>query len=504
MYVPYGKQAGFQTGGSSESLLPSSGAELTEQAVIQQRRTGAVASGILGGSVQLRPSGDGDAAHDGAAVASGIVGWGGSGHAATARVVQQRAVIQHKGSSAAGDAYEHAHEADGGAVPVPGDMSGTSSTGMPRIVQHKMETAFDADFCDVSIHAGSRDATAMGALAYTQGSDIHFAPGQYNPHSHAGQELLGHELAHVVQQREGRVAATSTIQGKGLNDSPTLEHEADVQGALAAQGAPATAAASHTAAGGGGALQRKPVQAKAARGAVQRRTGGVIQRVGGPIMGPVAGQLCVVSNVANAGLTAGHAWLSYTPVGGRETTFGTFPPGSGGAFGMNRNRELYGYNPNARRCADIDEEEEAALHAFIDNNSAWSFINNCASMAGRGWQKVTGENLPYASNGIPNPSALGAAIKAAGPEYKRKQRGPKKTARAARAARKRADQASASAHDMVEGSAIASSAGFNALGQTPEGSSFSVGMVLGPLLLARRLFGRQPVAAQQGQREHQE
>ena len=45
----------------------------------------------------------------------------------------------------------------------------------------------------------------IGAQAYTTGSDIHFAPGQYDPHSPAGQEVLGHELWHVVQQKEGRV-----------------------------------------------------------------------------------------------------------------------------------------------------------------------------------------------------------------------------------------------------------------------------------------------------------
>ena len=43
------------------------------------------------------------------------------------------------------------------------------------------------------------------ALAYTQGTDIHFAPGQFEPDTSAGQQLLGHELTHVIQQAEGRV-----------------------------------------------------------------------------------------------------------------------------------------------------------------------------------------------------------------------------------------------------------------------------------------------------------
>ncbi|MCP5053627.1 MAG: DUF4157 domain-containing protein [bacterium] len=83
------------------------------------------------------------------------------------------------------------------------------------------------DFSDVNIHTNSSKAPAIGAIAYTQGNDIHFAPGAYNPNSSAGKQLLGHELAHVVQQREGRVQPTTTVNGLPVNDSPTLEKEAD-------------------------------------------------------------------------------------------------------------------------------------------------------------------------------------------------------------------------------------------------------------------------------------
>jgi len=80
----------------------------------------------------------------------------------------------------------------------------SSGSPLPGPVRHKMETAFGADFSAVRIHQGQQ-ATMIGAQAYTTGSDIHFAPGQYDPHSSAGQQLLGHELWHVVQQKEGRV-----------------------------------------------------------------------------------------------------------------------------------------------------------------------------------------------------------------------------------------------------------------------------------------------------------
>ncbi|MFN6945977.1 MAG: DUF4157 domain-containing protein, partial [Cytophagaceae bacterium] len=102
-------------------------------------------------------------------------------------------------------------------------------------VQAKMESSFGADFSNVNIHVGEQ-ASSVGALAYAQGNDIHFAPGQYNPETQSGQELLGHELTHVVQQRQGRVQATTQAKGLAVNDDPALEHEADVMGKKAAGG----------------------------------------------------------------------------------------------------------------------------------------------------------------------------------------------------------------------------------------------------------------------------
>ena len=115
---------------------------------------------------------------------------------------------------------------------------GVPGRAMPGVVQAKMERSFGADFSAVRIHEGPQ-AQAAGAHAYTQGTDIHFAPGRYDPHGERGQELLGHELAHVVQQSRGRVHATVQAKGLPINDDAGLEHEADEQGARAARGEPA-------------------------------------------------------------------------------------------------------------------------------------------------------------------------------------------------------------------------------------------------------------------------
>ncbi len=106
---------------------------------------------------------------------------------------------------------------------------------LPNLVQSKMEGAMGADFSGVNIHTESQNATNVGALAYAQGNDVHFAPGQYDPQSSSGQELIGHELAHVVQQREGRVQPTTQAKGVPVNDDKGLEAEADDMGRKAAQ-----------------------------------------------------------------------------------------------------------------------------------------------------------------------------------------------------------------------------------------------------------------------------
>lgn len=115
------------------------------------------------------------------------------------------------------------------------DLFPSAITQNSQDVMAKMEASFGTTFSNVNIHKDSSKATDNNALAFAQGNDIHFAPGKYNPNSQEGQELLGHELAHVVQQRNGQVKPTAHLDdGTLVNDDPKLEKEADVLGAKAA------------------------------------------------------------------------------------------------------------------------------------------------------------------------------------------------------------------------------------------------------------------------------
>jgi hypothetical protein len=66
-----------------------------------------------------------------------------------------------------------------------------------------MEPRLGHDFGRVRVHddaQAAESAKALNALAYTVGHNIVFGAMQYSPETTAGQKLLAHELAHVVQQ----------------------------------------------------------------------------------------------------------------------------------------------------------------------------------------------------------------------------------------------------------------------------------------------------------------
>lgn len=106
----------------------------------------------------------------------------------------------------------------------------SDSKGLPSPLLGKMNHSFGTDFSTVNIHRNSSQASQMKAQAFTKGNDVHFAPGKYQPESLQGQELIGHELAHVVQQRVGGL-------GSGIgNLGGFSESQADWAGARAAAG----------------------------------------------------------------------------------------------------------------------------------------------------------------------------------------------------------------------------------------------------------------------------
>lgn len=110
---------------------------------------------------------------------------------------------------------------------VQGKFESSNNTGLPDGLKTNIESLSGYSMNDVKVHYNSPKPAQMKALAYTQGTDIHVAPGQ--------EKHLGHEAWHVVQQKQGRVQPTTQMKGVNINDNASLEREADVMGTKATQ-----------------------------------------------------------------------------------------------------------------------------------------------------------------------------------------------------------------------------------------------------------------------------
>ena len=74
---------------------------------------------------------------------------------------------------------------------------------LPQESRDFFEPRFGYDFRQVRVHTESRaaeTARSVNAKAYTVNRNIVFGAGQYSPSTNSGQQLLAHELTHVVQQ----------------------------------------------------------------------------------------------------------------------------------------------------------------------------------------------------------------------------------------------------------------------------------------------------------------
>jgi hypothetical protein len=119
----------------------------------------------------------------------------------------------------------------GSPVPMPGHLG--AGERLPADVRGYFEPRFGADLSDVRLHrdaAGESAAEAAGAHAFTIGRHIAFNAGRFAPATTSGRRLLGHELAHVVQQSRGGAAP-------GEHSGSAVESDARQAGQATAAGA---------------------------------------------------------------------------------------------------------------------------------------------------------------------------------------------------------------------------------------------------------------------------
>jgi LysM repeat protein len=114
------------------------------------------------------------------------------------------------------------------------DPAGAGPTAGKRTATERLRSpSAPAAPLGVTVHQDGQ-AEALGTRAFARGEHLHLAAGTLTPGSPTAHAVLAHELGHVEQQREGRVAATEWHGGVAVNRDPALEADADRRGAAIA------------------------------------------------------------------------------------------------------------------------------------------------------------------------------------------------------------------------------------------------------------------------------
>jgi len=113
-------------------------------------------------------------------------------------------------------------------------MPSTLTMSLPKAIEARATRFFGCAFDQVSVHVNRRPG-ALGALAFTNGEDIWMDPLVASLPLERQWQVFGHELTHIVQQRQGRVfsAGPGCLQ---VHDRQALEREADYHAELFANG----------------------------------------------------------------------------------------------------------------------------------------------------------------------------------------------------------------------------------------------------------------------------
>lgn len=148
------------------------------------------------------------------------------------------------------------------------------------------ESRFNRDFSHVRVHSDGETAAfadSINARAFTLGSHIGFASGQYVPETQPGRRLLAHELTHVVQQGgAGNIAPGVPLKLEKRNS--TLESQARNVSQYVAQG---------------GVAHSASAQAPANSNTVYRADTDAVDRVGALGITPATGIQFFPTNVTD-------------------------------------------------------------------------------------------------------------------------------------------------------------------------------------------------------------
>ncbi|MCA9985316.1 MAG: DUF4157 domain-containing protein, partial [Anaerolineales bacterium] len=155
------------------------------------------------------------------------------GNSYVQRVSRHSSAANHSaGKSSAPSVQRSDDVAEGGDISedLESRIQGSKGSGhaLPDDLRGQMEGQLGAGFGDVTLHTDNEaDALnrSLKAEAFTVGSDIYFRKDTYNPGSPQGQQLLAHELTHVVQQGASQPQPEGSPGGAAPTGAPSSESE---------------------------------------------------------------------------------------------------------------------------------------------------------------------------------------------------------------------------------------------------------------------------------------
>ena len=119
--------------------------------------------------------------------------------------------------------------AQGDAPPIVHEVLNSSGQSLDSATRGFMEPRFGHDFSRVRVHsdaAAQQSAHDVNAKAYTVQNNIVFAAGQLAPGTREGQQLMAHELAHVVQQNSAPAVVRRGPHDPDKPSSPAADRAA--------------------------------------------------------------------------------------------------------------------------------------------------------------------------------------------------------------------------------------------------------------------------------------
>ena len=127
--------------------------------------------------------------------------------------ISRKAVVGHTGGAVDTDTEQRIQRRRGSGEPLPDDVAAEMSAG------------FGTDLSHVRLHTGAEVTdlnNRLQARAFTVGADV-FLRDSTSLRSGAGQELLAHELTHVVQQSGGQEVARRYVEAMAVHEIELFE-----------------------------------------------------------------------------------------------------------------------------------------------------------------------------------------------------------------------------------------------------------------------------------------